>query len=265
MNSNRRIRTCNLRAITIMLAASAFLLFDAGLRAQEKEIDASKPTNLYTQLSNSAEWSRTKDGANLYGYRGSISLASANQRHLLMGELPLLYNDKTSKFGLSDIRLRYFGITHLDYSKKFGGVWAGSVDLIAPTGKFEDGLGTGSWVIAPGIVGGLILSKTFQSFPIVSYQFISKSSSDLIPEAQKKARHGLTFQAITVLNFNSWFLWLTPIYVIPDLGDSSQKNRFIIELNPSLNPVGNVKPSAFYRYDFQNKSHQLRASVIIYI
>lgn len=256
---------CGRVVFTAVIATGMILLNSNMTRAQEKEIDASKPTNLYTQLTNSAEWTRTKEGTNLYGYRAGLSLASTNQRHLVMGEIPLLYNDKTEKFGLSDIRVRYFGITHLDYTKKFGGVWGGSVDLFVPTGKFEDGLGSSSWVVAPGIVGALMLSKSFQAFPIVSYQMITKPTSDLIPAAQKKVRHGLTFQAVAVLNFNSWFLWMTPIYVVPDLGDSSQKNRFIIELNPSLNPVGKLKPSAFYRYDFENESHQLRASVVVYL
>jgi len=260
---NKSVRGFFTTAITIML-----VLGSVTARAQEKKIDASKPTNLYTQWNNAIEMAKNANGNYLYGYRASFQLASADQRHLAFVELPLLYNDRTSKFGLSDIRVRYFGITHKDYSKKFGGVWAGSVDLFAPTGSFEDGLGSSRWIIAPGIVTGLIFSKKFQSFPIVSYQFMSKPTTGAIPDSLKKTRHGMTFQAITVLNFDSWFAWITPIYVIPDLGDSSQKNRFIVELAPSLRPMGEkfkFRPSAFLRYDFQNKSYQARVQIIVYL
>ncbi len=246
--------------VLMMLAAQVTLA-----QEEEKEIDASKPTNFYTQLSNSLEWSKNVNDVNLYGYRANISIASADQHHLIFGEVPLLYNDITKKFGFSDIRLRYFGLTHKDYSKQFGGVWGGSVDIFFPTGNFEDGLGTSSWIIAPGIVTGLIFSKSFQSFPIVSYQYISKPTTDLLADSLKTTRHGMTFQAITVLNFGNWFLWVTPIYVIPDLSDSSQKNRFIIELTPSINPIGSIRPAAFLRYDFQNKSYQARLSLVVYL
>ncbi len=234
----------------------------------EKKIDASKPTNLYTQLNNAFEVAKNVNGNYLYGYRASFQLASGDQHHLAFVEIPLLYNDRTSAFGLSDIRVRYFGITHKDYSKTFGGVWAGSIDIFAPTGKFEDGLGTGRWIVAPGLVTGIIFSKKFQTFPIVSYQYMSKPTSSSIPESQKKVRHGMTFQAITVLNFNTWFMWITPIYVIPDLSDSNIKDRFIIELIPSLPAMGDkfkYRPSAFFRYDFRNESFQARVALVLYL
>ncbi len=252
-------------------AAIALVLLLAGnspVWSQEKKIDASKPTNLYTQWNNAIEFAKNAQGNNLYGYRASFQIASADQHHLAFVEIPFLYNERTSKFGLSDLRIRYFGITHKDYSKMFGGVWAGSVDIFAPTGNFDNGLGTSRWIIAPGLVTGLIFSKKFQSFPIISYQYMSKPTASSIPEANKKVRHGMTLQAITVLNFTSWFIWLTPIYVIPDLSDRSLKDRFILELVPSLPAIGEkfkFRPSAYLRYDFRNESYQARLSLIVYL
>jgi len=254
--------------IATAMLTTAFLLCYVSAQAQEQKIDASKPTNLYTQLNNAVEFARNAAGNNLYGYRASFQLASADQHHLAFAEIPLLYNDRTKKFGLSDIRIRYFGITHKDYTKTFGGVWAGSVDMFIPTGNFENGLGTSRWIIAPGLVTGFIFSKQFQMFPIVSYQFISKPTAKGIPDSLKKVRHGMTFQAITVLNFGTWFAWVTPLYVIPDLSDSSQKKRFIIEVIPSINAIGDkfkFRPSAFFRYDFQNKAYQARLALVLYL
>ena len=264
----------NHRELYFSKAALLVLIFSVimvlSLQAQNNQkIDASKPTNLYTQWNNAVEFAKNVNGNYLYGYRASFQLATADQHHLGYVEVPLLYNDKTSKFGLSDIRIRYFGLTHKDYSKTFGGVWAGSVDLFIPTGNYDDGLGTSSWIVAPGIVAGLIFSKKFQSFPIISYQYISKPTTKKIPDNLKKERHGMTLQAITVINFDTWFIWVTPIYVIPDLRDRSQKNRFIIELIPATNVIGKIGDKKFrlnlyLRYDFQNESYQSRASLIIH-
>ena len=232
--------------------------------AQEKKIDASKPTNLYTQLYNSLEWQRTGDGTNLYGYRGNISYATKDQSNLVFAEIPILYNDKTTKFGLSDIRLRYFHLFEKDYTKKFDGVWGASVDIFAPTGSFEDGLGTSAWVVAPGILTGLIFSKKIQSFPIVSYQYTSKPTTDIIPDSAKSDGHGLTFQAITVFNLDTWFLWVTPIFVVP-LSGSNKKSNFLLELQPSIPPIGVIRPSAFFRYDFNNEAFDARLTVSVYL
>jgi hypothetical protein len=235
---------------------------------QEKDIDPSKPTNLYTQFQNTAEYQRNDDGTmpQLFGYRGILSLATANQRHLGVAEIPALYNNRTEKLGLGDSRLRYFGIVYKDYSKLFG-VLAPSIDLFVPSGSFENGLGSSSWSVAPGLAGGLIISPSFQTFPIVSYLFRSKPSTDQIPAAQKQVRHGLTFQAITVIKpAENWFLWITPIYIIPDLGDSSLKNQFVLEVRPSTATIaGKFQLAVFYRRNFETKANTVRAALTIFL
>ena len=76
------------------------------LHAQEEEedFDASKPTNFYTQLINNLEYISRPTGGNMFGYRGEI-LFAPSEAHLILGELPLLYNDRTEKFGLGDRNL----------------------------------------------------------------------------------------------------------------------------------------------------------------
>jgi hypothetical protein len=231
---------------------------------EEKKVDVSKPTNLYTQFQNTLEWQDRKN-ANLFGYRAIFSLASKDQNHLGVAEIPLLYNDGTKKFGMGDIRLRYFGIAYRDHSKLFG-VFAPSVDLFIPTGNFENGLGSSSWVISPGLAAGLIFSPSFQTFPIVSYLLTTKPGTNSIPEDQKKTRHGLTFQSITVINFSNWFFWVTPIYVIPDLGDNSLKNQFILELRPSTRAInGKYQFAIFFRQNFESNATTLRAAFTLFL
>jgi hypothetical protein len=243
-----------------------FLLFTSNLSlAQDtEEIDVSKPTNLYTQFQSTLEWQDQKN-ANLYGYRGIFSLASPDQNHLGVLEIPLLYHDQTKKFGLGDIRMRYFGILYKDYSKLFG-VFAPSVDVFIPAGKFENGLGSSSWTISPGLAAGLIFSPSFQTFPIVSYLLTTKPGTEMIPEDQKKTRNGLTFQSITVFKFTSWSLWVTPIYILPDLGDSSLKNQFVMEIRPSTQAInGKFQLAVFYRRNFETKASTLRAALVLFL
>ncbi len=75
------------------------VIFQVGLnlQAQEEngaEIDPSKPTNFYTQLINQLEYNSRKSGGDIMGYRGEIQFAPS-ESHLLLAELPLLYNDQS--------------------------------------------------------------------------------------------------------------------------------------------------------------------------
>ncbi len=272
MQSSKQIRDMQLKNRGGMLVFTIFLLFlffaARTSWAQEKEeMDISKPTNLYTQYQNTLEYGFNDDNSlgKTIGYRGIFNLASADQNHLVGIEVPMLYNTQSGKFGVGDMRVRYFGIVYKDYSKLFG-AFAPSIDLFIPTGSFDNGLGSSSWRISPGVAGGLIFSPSFQTFPILSYLLTTKPGTDKIPEDQKKTRHGLTLQSITVINFESWFLWLTPIYVIPDLGDSSIKNQFILEVRPSTRAInGKFQLAVFYRRNFEAKANTVRAIINLFL
>jgi len=97
-----------------------FFCSTASLYAQEeKQIDASKPTNFYSYLNNALEFiSREKNG-NLIGYRANITY-SPSERHLILGEVPLQYNLQKGKVGFGDIRARYFYLPYKNYEKFFG-------------------------------------------------------------------------------------------------------------------------------------------------
>jgi hypothetical protein len=83
------------------------VLILTGVQAEAQEVDASKTTNFYTQLSNNLEYNARENGGDLFGYRAEFIYAPG-ERHLILGELPLLYNTETKSFGLGDIRGRYF-------------------------------------------------------------------------------------------------------------------------------------------------------------
>lgn len=83
-------------------------------------IDPSKPTNQYTHLSNNLEYNFLKSGKRTYGYRANFIWASGRQHHSLYMELPLLYATSSRKFGLSDMRFRYYWVPYKNYAKKPG-------------------------------------------------------------------------------------------------------------------------------------------------
>lgn len=70
------------------------------------EIDASKPTNFYSLLDNILEFSSRPD-ENVMGFRGKITYAPS-ESHLVLAEVPLLYNSRTKKFGVGDPRASKF-------------------------------------------------------------------------------------------------------------------------------------------------------------
>ena len=262
------VKSATWLCVLFLLAASSALGQNSG-----ETPDVSKPTNLYSLFQNSGEWI-DRGETNLFGYRASFAFATRDQNNLLLAEVPLLYNDGTSKFGLGDIRLRYFGILYKDYTKLFG-AFAPSVDLFMPTGRAKNGLGSDRWTISPGVATGLIFNKRFQTFPIFSYvytsapqseggtgDFVSNNSSlslaQLAVAGDDDANHGISVQSITVLNFTSWFLWVTPIYVVPDIGKHSLNNQFILEVRPSTTIGGKYQIGAFYRRNFETKVNTLR-------
>ncbi len=201
-----------MRFIAFILVTSS--LFTASLSAQDslqtkKNIDPSKPTNLYTQVNTNLEYQAGKS-QNLFGIRANVQYAF-NPDNLLLVELPLLNNDRTNKFGLGDTRVRYFNAIKRNISKSFIAI-APFADISLPSGSYMNGLGTSSWSIAGGIVFGFVVSKKLSLFPGINYVHITKPSTDLIPSSSKFSSNGVGFQfnASYVINKQT-FLFVNPI------------------------------------------------------
>ena len=160
------------------------LLMQYSLFAQErlkskKEIDPSKPTNLYTQINANLEY-RSGINQNLYGLKTNVQYAF-NPDNLLMLELPMLYNDQYAQFGISDVRVRYFNAIKRNLTKTVIAI-APFADITLPTGNFEKGLGSSSWTLSAGCVVGLRVSKKLSFFPVLERPVISS-----LPDTKKSA------------------------------------------------------------------------------
>lgn len=193
-----------------------YLALPLNLHAQESEssvihgdIDPSKPTNLYTQLNTVFEYqsSNTQD---LFGLRSIIQYAF-DPDNLLLVEVPFLYNQRTSSFGVSDMRIRYFNAAKRNVTEKIIAI-VPFADVSIPVGSFENGLGSSVWSVAGGVVVGILASERLSLFPGISYVHLTKPTTDLIPEDLKFNSNGLGLQFNASYVFNkSTFLFINPI------------------------------------------------------
>jgi len=240
----------------------AILLFYTSFLYSQEEIDASKPTNFYTFLDNTLELTNFQNQS-VFGYRGNLTYAPSGE-HLILGELPLLYNDRTKKFGVGDIRARYFWLPYKDYSK-FVGAFGPSVDIFLPTGSFEDGLGSSSFVVSPGVTVGLMAAEWIQFFPILSYQYVSKQSTDAIPDSLKKTRNGLTFQVLIPVIFSpEFFMQLTPVFSRNDFDDENQ-DRFAQEVFAAYSFVEGMQLTGYFRGNFEDEVYTYRLGLTVFL
>ena len=221
------------------------------LQAQDDaNIDASKPTNFYSFLDNTLEYS-SRPNENVIGYRGKITL-TPSEAHLILGEVPLLYNDRTEKFGLGDLRVRYFWLPYKNYDK-FVGAFGPSVDVFMPTGSFVNGLGSSRWVVSPGITMGLMATDWIQFFPILSYQYASRPTGDGIPESAKNETNGFTFQVITPIVFSDvFFIQITPIYRANNF-NYEKIDRYIQEIFAAYSLKKKLQLTTFYSGNFTDE------------
>ena len=254
------MRTCRTVIETVLAVLGLCAIGAHPVAAQE--VDASKPTNFYPLLDNSLEYNSRDAGGNLMGYRAQV-IYPPSAAHLFLFEVPLLYNDQTEKFGVGDLRGRYFFLPYKNYDN-FVGAFGPSIDIFAPTGNFENGLGSSRWSFSPGVTVGLMLADWIQAFPIVSYVYASKPSTDLIPEDQKKATHGLSIQAIIPVVFtDKFFAQITPVYSLNDFTDA-KLDRYVQEVLLSYSVTSTLQASVFWRGNFEDNDHTFRAGLTVF-
>lgn len=245
-----------------------FFLVIINVNAQEseapkQEIDASKPTNLYTQVNASLEY-QSGNSQNLFGVRTNVQYAF-NPDNLLLAEVPFLYNDRTSKFGLGDMRLRYFSAVKRNISKSFIAI-VPFADVSLPTGSYENGLGSSSWSLAGGVVFGFIVSPQLSIFPGASYVHITKPSTDLIPDANKFSSNGvgLQFNASYVINKKTFlFINPTPTFLSTN-GNWKSIWSGELNLNRIITP-NKFKVNAYWGPNFTSEVHVFRIGATLYI
>lgn len=249
-----------MKKITLFIVG---ILFASVAMAQDETIDASKPTNFYTLLDNTIE-NTFSPNQNVFGYRGKL-LYAPSEAHLILAEVPLLYNDRTSKFGIGDLRARYFYLPYKNYDKFFG-AFGPSIDVFMPTGSFENGIGSGRWIISPGLTAGLMAADWIQFFPILSYQYQSGLVGSAAPDGvPNEELHGVTFQVITPIVFSEkFFVQVTPIFKMNNLGDERQ-DRYIQEFLGQYVLSETLQASLFYNGNFKDEIHQVSLGLTIFL
>lgn len=114
-------------------------------------------------------------GQSFYSGRLAFQYALGQQRKHLAGvDVPLIFSDYqglSSKLGFGDIRLKYYFFpVRNDSGKKFKSLGIG-LEAFAPTGKEEDGLSRGDWVMLATAKAGFRLHPRWALYPVARYVF----------------------------------------------------------------------------------------------
>lgn len=174
-------------------------------KTEDASVDASKPTNLYTQINSAFEYQSLKNGTHLFGTRINIQYAF-NPDNLLLVEVPLLYNDNSKSFGISDTRVRYFHVVKRNIASRFIAI-APFADVTIPSGSFTKGLGSDVWSVTAGLVAGYLVSPKISMFPGIGYVHITDPN-----KYAGSSQNGLNIQTNMSVSFSKRaFLFINPI------------------------------------------------------
>jgi len=241
---------------------SFFNSFYSSAQSTTPHFDPSKPTNVYNRLSNNLEYNFLRNGSRTFGYRANLVLVSHNQRNSVHIEMPLLYSSYSQKFGLSDIRLRYYWIPYKHYSRK-PGAFGLLLDSYIPTGSLKDGLGRGRWIFAPGLSTAFVFGR-FSTFPIICYLYSSEIKDSKTPSPGAGELNGYIIQSICVYKFKKSYLDCTPIFIKNSYSNNGNddfvlEGNYLYMIKPNKMQIG-----CFARRYFRGNSTTLRAAWRIY-
>jgi hypothetical protein len=241
-----------MKSSKLKIIALVFLTLAQVSFAQDQTVDASKPTNLYTQLNAAFEYQSSKKGDNLYGTRINVQYAF-DADNLLLVEVPLLYNEGTSKFGLSDTRVRYFHALKRNITKRLIAI-APYADITIPTGSAKNGLGSDIWSLAAGVVAGYVVSPKIAMFPGVG--LVHVTANDLI-----ESQTGVNFQTNMSISFSQRaFLFVNPIVTILAKTNWSSEFNFNYMITPNK-----LKVNLGYFPNFTNDINTFRLGATLFL
>jgi hypothetical protein len=240
--------------ITLLILLFCTFIVMAQDNNATQSVDASKPTNLYTQVNGAFEYQSHKNGPDLYGARFNVQYAF-NPDNLLLLEIPFLYNEDTEDFGISDTRVRYFHVAKRNISKRLIAI-APYADITIPTGSFSKGLGRDVWSIAAGVVAGYVVSPKIAMFPGVGFVHVTDSDKSGVD-----SQNGINFQTNMSISFSQRsFLFVNPIVTILD------KTLWTGEFNYNYMITPNkLKVNAGYYPDFTNDINTIRIGATLFI
>lgn len=240
-----------MKSSKLKIIALVFLTLAQVSFAQDQTVDASKPTNLYTQLNAAFEY-QARDGSDWYGTRINVQYAF-DADNLLLVEVPLLYNEGTSKFGLSDTRVRYFHALKRNITIRLIAI-APYVDITIPPGSTKNGLSLGIWSLAAGVVAGYVVSPKIAMFPGVGLVHV-------IPTLGASSETGVNFQTNMSISFSQRaFLFVNPIVTILEKTNWSSEFNFNYMITPNK-----LKVNLGYFPNFTNDINTFRLGATLFL
>ena len=239
---------------TLLLACFFMSMTMSAQDTDASTVDASKPTNLYTQVNAAFEYQANKDGDDRYGTRINVQYAF-DPDNLLLVEVPLLYNEGTDKFGISDTRVRYFHAAKRNITKRLIAI-APYADITIPTGSLSNGLGGDVWSLAAGVVAGYVISPKIAMFPGVGFVHVTDSDKRGVD-----SQNGINFQTNMSISFSPRsFLFVNPIVTVLD------RTLWTAELNYNYMITPNkLKVNAGYYPDFSNDINTFRLGATLFL
>jgi hypothetical protein len=164
----------------------------AGARAEER-IDPSDPTAVHAYVALSPEYRSMPHGGSVSGARFDYNKDFADGRVLTDIELPVLTAHtpgRGSAVGLGDIRAKAFYLPYVSPTGTFQ-AFAINLDLTAPTGDSDRGLGTGTWVFMPALVAKVELQKNLNWYPFL--RGLLSTRGNPMPVRQFQSENPLVF------------------------------------------------------------------------
>lgn len=136
--------------------------------AEARSFNPADPTAAASHIEAVAEYNKGPD-VKAPLFRLTYDIDWGEGKYSITTEIPYgkaEFEDGMTATGLGDIRLRYFH--RLFAADKPGAsvqTIVGSLDVFAPTGNADEGLGLGTWLIAPTVIFDLPLSERWSVFP----------------------------------------------------------------------------------------------------
>ena len=246
---------------------AAFLAGVVGVSAPtaSQEIDPSKPTNLYSFIDLNFEWQGFGKGDTV-GFRVMPTWAINNQ-NMVQAEIPIQRADFETieaATGVGDIRIRYFGLPVVrEATLSHIGV---SLDVFVPAGDEDKGLGSGRWVMAPGIMFGIAASDTVNFYPIISYQYSASAvnctaggsdAGGCVPPGPGESdgdgtTQGVSVEVMSVIGLpNAMWLQLVPKY--SEVFDCPESRSFNLRVNYGWMLRSNLSLTVDFLHEFENR------------
>ena len=248
------MKTNYLKVIVLLIVLFTGQFQMTAQKDEQGSVDASKPTNLYTQVNGAFEYQAHKNGSDLYGTRVNLQYAF-NPDNLLLVEVPFLYNEGSNKFGLSDTRVRYFHALKRNITKRLIAI-APYADVTIPTGSFKNRLGSDVWSLSAGVVAGYVVSPKIAMFPGVGFVHVTEPN-----DYTGKSQTGVNFQTNMSISFSQQaFLFVNPTVTILSQTTWSSEFNFNYMITPNR-----LKVNASYFPNFTNNINTFRIGATLFL